>query len=247
MASRLDNMTQKLSDMQIVLQRQAAGAPAGTPLTPETIDKLLKIIGNVTQQVDVLQKSLGAPAMPGALRLPPSGSCGHPCNASGSGSHCSASAAAPAPARRPAPAPALRLFLRKPAYNRRQQLTGTCGGRQIDWRHRRGLIGFGEKNPDQIRNPEFFPSIRLLYPGRPLIQSASWKMKKVFSNRVHFVGHGRDRRQRRFSGQPYSSGTPLPMRVPGVPMPLDDSDAALHFEWGLRPPRRRPHRTPHLK
>jgi hypothetical protein len=70
-AERLDSMTQRLSEMQTVLQKQAA-APASTPaanspggvgqgFSPETIDKLLKIIGNVIQQVDVLQKSLKAP------------------------------------------------------------------------------------------------------------------------------------------------------------------------------------------
>lgn len=59
MVERLDMMSQRLNDMQVVLQRQANTAPAGTPLSPETIDKLLKIVGSVTQQVDLLQKSLG--------------------------------------------------------------------------------------------------------------------------------------------------------------------------------------------
>jgi hypothetical protein len=62
MVERLDTMSQRLNDMQTVLQRQATSGPAGTPLTPETIDKLLKIISNVTQQVDLLQRSLGSSA-----------------------------------------------------------------------------------------------------------------------------------------------------------------------------------------
>lgn len=66
-AERLESMTQRLSEMQAVLTKQAAAAPpAGSPgaagigqgFSPETIDKLLKIIGNVIQQVDILQKSL---------------------------------------------------------------------------------------------------------------------------------------------------------------------------------------------
>jgi len=64
-ADRLENMTQRLTEMQTVLSRQAstptlASSPgaAGQGFSPETIDKLLKIIGNVIQQVDILQKSL---------------------------------------------------------------------------------------------------------------------------------------------------------------------------------------------
>ncbi len=56
---RLDTMVQRLGDMQNMLLRQAnQPTPAGLP--PETIDKLLKIIGNVVQQIDVLQKNMGA-------------------------------------------------------------------------------------------------------------------------------------------------------------------------------------------
>ena len=66
-AERLETMTQRLSEMQTVLMKQSAaapGGPAGAPggvgqgFSPETIEKLLKIIGNVIQQVDILQKSL---------------------------------------------------------------------------------------------------------------------------------------------------------------------------------------------
>ena len=66
-ADRLETMSARLSEMQTVLMKQSA-APAGGAagstggvgqgFSPETIDKLLKIIGNVIQQVDVLQKSL---------------------------------------------------------------------------------------------------------------------------------------------------------------------------------------------
>lgn len=71
MLDRLDNMTQRLAEMQTVLSQQANASPAtasGTPsghgFPPEAIDKLLKIIGNVTQQVDILQKGLtGTPTL----------------------------------------------------------------------------------------------------------------------------------------------------------------------------------------
>jgi len=72
MVERLDSMSQRLNDMQVVLQRQSTGAAAGTPMSMETIDKLLKIISNVTQQVDQLQRSMGvtpaAPASGAALQ-----------------------------------------------------------------------------------------------------------------------------------------------------------------------------------
>jgi hypothetical protein len=70
-AERLESMTQRLSEMQTVLLKQSAAAstaaPGGAPsgvgqgFSPETIDKLLKIIGNVIQQVDILQKSTNVP------------------------------------------------------------------------------------------------------------------------------------------------------------------------------------------
>ncbi len=68
-ADRLENMTQRLSEMQSVLMKQSAAAAAqsgaaenaasvGQGFSPETIEKLLKIIGSVIQQVDILQKSI---------------------------------------------------------------------------------------------------------------------------------------------------------------------------------------------
>lgn len=70
-AERLESMTQRLAEMQAVLAKQSSGAPAdaagavGQGFSPETIDKLLKIIGNVMQQVDILHKSVSAhPAPP---------------------------------------------------------------------------------------------------------------------------------------------------------------------------------------
>ena len=39
----------------------AAAGGVGQGFSPETIDKLLKIIGNVIQQVDILQKNTDAP------------------------------------------------------------------------------------------------------------------------------------------------------------------------------------------
>jgi hypothetical protein len=85
-ADRLEGMNQRLVEMQAVLMRQTgSSAPAqagaavhsvGQGLTPETIDKLLKIIGNVMQQVDVLQKGL-TPAK-GASTSPPAPAGGAP-------------------------------------------------------------------------------------------------------------------------------------------------------------------------
>ena len=65
-ADRLETMSARLSEMQTVLMKQSAASAGGAGasgavgqgFSPETIDKLLKIIGNVMQQVDVLQKSL---------------------------------------------------------------------------------------------------------------------------------------------------------------------------------------------
>jgi hypothetical protein len=65
MVDRLDNMAHRLNDMQTVLQKQVGPSAPGTPLSPETIDKLLKIISNVTQQVDILQRSIGTGPAPG--------------------------------------------------------------------------------------------------------------------------------------------------------------------------------------
>jgi len=63
MANRLESMTQRLAEMQAVLAKQSSDAGAapgavGQGFSPETIDKLIKIVGNVIQQVDILQKSL---------------------------------------------------------------------------------------------------------------------------------------------------------------------------------------------
>ena len=68
-ADRLESMTQRLAEMQAVLTKQSSNAPGqagaaggvGQGFSPETIDKLLKIIGNVIQQVDILQKSVNGP------------------------------------------------------------------------------------------------------------------------------------------------------------------------------------------
>jgi hypothetical protein len=80
-ADRLEGMTQRLAEMQAVLTKQSS-APSTEPggvgqgFSPETIDKLLKIIGNVVQQVEVLQKNLNpakesAPPKAGAAAAPP--------------------------------------------------------------------------------------------------------------------------------------------------------------------------------
>jgi len=72
-AERLEAMTQRLAEMQSVLSKQsgapgaagavgaASGAGMGQGFSPETIDKLMRIIGNVVQQVDILQKTLNIP------------------------------------------------------------------------------------------------------------------------------------------------------------------------------------------
>lgn len=75
-SARLDSMTQRLAEMQSVLQRQTSGGGTGAiggaaggvgqGFSPETVEKLLKIIGNVIQQVDILQKSLNGSKEPSA-------------------------------------------------------------------------------------------------------------------------------------------------------------------------------------
>jgi len=64
-ADRLEQMSMRLAEMQSVLSKQAQPAAGsgnagsiGQGFSPETVDKLLKIIGNVSQQVDILQKAL---------------------------------------------------------------------------------------------------------------------------------------------------------------------------------------------
>jgi len=75
-ADRLDGMTQRLAEMQAVLLKQSSAAPAdsgtvGQGFSPETIDKLLKIIGNVMQQVDILQKNIHPTKEPGLTAAAP--------------------------------------------------------------------------------------------------------------------------------------------------------------------------------
>jgi len=87
-SDRLDGMTQRLAEMQALLNRQASTAPSdpsahagamGQGFSPETIDKLLKIIGNVVQQVDILQKNLNpAREGPGAKAENPAASASKP-------------------------------------------------------------------------------------------------------------------------------------------------------------------------
>jgi len=99
---RLDTMTQRLSEMQGVLSKQmGTGGPAGggQSLTPETVDKLLKIVGSVMQQVDVLQRGLGsAPAAGG-----PVAAAGTP-----------VAAASTVPAKKPLPANPFKTPVRNP-------------------------------------------------------------------------------------------------------------------------------------
>jgi len=75
---RLETMNQRLAEMQSVLSKQAVPAGPGAPpgmgqgFSPETIDKLLRIIGNVVMQVEILQRSFNAAGEPGkAAAAPP--------------------------------------------------------------------------------------------------------------------------------------------------------------------------------
>jgi len=69
-SEKLASMAQRLTEMQAVLNRQAAAPKPALSVNPsmgqgfssETVEKLLKIIGNVIQQIDLLQKSLDVPA-----------------------------------------------------------------------------------------------------------------------------------------------------------------------------------------
>lgn len=81
-ADRLEAMTQRLSEMQALLNKQntatiasAANAPIGQGFSSETVEKLLKIIGNVIQQVDILQKAMNIttkePVSAPVLNVPP--------------------------------------------------------------------------------------------------------------------------------------------------------------------------------
>ena len=127
-ADRLEGMTQRLAEMQAVLSKQASvptatvstsAGSSGPGFSPETIDKLLKIIGNVIQQVDILQRSLnisrpeGFPAgttpaaapKPAAAgtSIPPLGT--RPFSASPMGSLSAVKPGAPAPGTGPASKP----------------------------------------------------------------------------------------------------------------------------------------------
>jgi hypothetical protein len=126
MVDRLDNMSQRLNDMQGVLQKQASAA-AGTALTAETIDKLLKIIGNVTQQVDLLQRSLGAPPA-SAGSIPPAAAAPAPVSAPKAAAPAApASAATPVPISTPAPA----ASTPKPASTTAAPTLGAPNGKRL--------------------------------------------------------------------------------------------------------------------
>lgn len=62
-AEKVDLIALRLVDMQMLLNKQLStpAATAGTAFSPETVDKLLKIMASVVQQVEVLQKSLPGP------------------------------------------------------------------------------------------------------------------------------------------------------------------------------------------
>jgi len=112
-ADRLETMTQRLSEMQSVLSRQTAtpslaggaAAPAGQGFSPETIDKLLKIIGNVLQQVDILQRSLNIAKPEAASPTTPQVAAPRPMVSPMTSPMGSLSAVKKAPAPAPAPAP----------------------------------------------------------------------------------------------------------------------------------------------
>ncbi|MFA5975951.1 MAG: hypothetical protein WC859_07265 [Elusimicrobiota bacterium] len=83
-ADRLDAMAQRLTEMQTVLSQQAGQAAASLStlgaaprsFSPETVDKLLKIVGNVIHQVDLLQSSLNtsqSKSAPGVSEPPDAG------------------------------------------------------------------------------------------------------------------------------------------------------------------------------
>lgn len=64
---KVDLISQRLTDMQLLLNKQLSASSAGTPggggaptLSPEMLDKLIKITGSVAEQVDILQKSIRA-------------------------------------------------------------------------------------------------------------------------------------------------------------------------------------------
>jgi hypothetical protein len=98
-ADRLEVMNQRLAEMQSVLSKSGTTAPQpggmGQGFAPETVDKLLKIIGNVIVQVDILQRSLNVSKDVAAPKSP---------------------ASAPAASQTPAPAtPVLKPMSQQPA------------------------------------------------------------------------------------------------------------------------------------
>ena len=87
-SDRLEAMTQKLTEMQSVLNKQAtpavggaSPAPLGQGFSPETIDKLLSIIGNVISQVEILQRSMGPKPLAAGAGGAPRPSAGSPTSA----------------------------------------------------------------------------------------------------------------------------------------------------------------------
>jgi hypothetical protein len=72
---KVDLISQRLVDMQMLLNKQvsvSAHAAGNNPgLSPEMLDKLLRITSTVAQHIDVLQKALGAGMAPPANTAPP--------------------------------------------------------------------------------------------------------------------------------------------------------------------------------
>jgi hypothetical protein len=77
--NKVDLISQRLVDMQMLLNKQvsasaAQGAGSNAGLSPDMLDKLLKITATVAQQIEVLQKALGGtPTAPAAPHPPASG------------------------------------------------------------------------------------------------------------------------------------------------------------------------------
>jgi len=69
MATKLESMTQRLAEMQTLLNKQNAvsSAPA---LAPDTLDKMINNVNTVIQQVDLLQKSVESGSAPASAPAP---------------------------------------------------------------------------------------------------------------------------------------------------------------------------------